>query len=79
MRHRLIRRKYLRNICGSVNSVRIHYSRLKKSTFMAESKKKKKEAETRFAPKRGCKTIKPNRALDDYSINFFTPAIKIAA
>ena len=68
------------DICGSVNSARMHYSRLKKSTFMAESKKKKKkEAETRFAPKRGCKTIKPNKALDDYSINFFTPAIKIAA
>ena len=31
------------DICGSVNSAQMHYSRLKKSTFMAESKKKKKK------------------------------------
>ena len=57
------------DICGSVNSAQMHCSQLKKSAFTAESKKKKKEkkkkkkAETRFAPRRGCKTRKPNIAL----------------
>ena len=39
------------DICGSVNSAQMHCPRLKKSAFMAESKKKrkKKKAETRFA------------------------------
>ena len=38
------------DICGSVNSAQMHYSRLKKSAFTAESKKKKKKAETRLRP-----------------------------
>ena len=46
------------DICRSVNSAQMHCSRLKKSAFTAESKKKK--AETRFAPRRGRKTRKPN-------------------
>ena len=50
------------DICGSVNSAQMHYSQLKRSAFTAESKKKKKP-ETRFAPRRGCKTRKPNIAL----------------
>ena len=53
------------DICGSVNSAQMHYSQLKRSAFTAESKKKKKKKkpETRFAPRRGCKTRKPNIAL----------------
>ena len=53
------------DICGSVNSTQMHCSRLKKSAFMAESKKKKKKkkAETRFVPRHGRKTRKPNIAL----------------
>ena len=43
----------------------MHCSRLKKSTFTTESAKKKKEAETRFAPRRGRKMRKPNIALVD--------------
>ena len=56
------------DICGSVNSARMHCSRLKKSAFTAESKKKKKKkkrkkkAETHFAPKRESKMRKPNIA-----------------
>ena len=49
------------DICGSVNSAQMHCSRLKKSAFTVESKKKKK-AETCFAPRRGRKTRKPNIA-----------------
>ena len=48
------------DICGSVNSTQMHCSQLKKSAFTAESEKKKKKAETRFAPRRGRKTRKPN-------------------
>ena len=51
-------------ICGSVNSVQMHCSRLKKSAFTTESKKKKK-VETRFAPRRGRKMRKPNIAVVD--------------
>ena len=51
------------DICGSVNSAQMHCSQLKKSAFTVESKKKKKKkVETRFAPKRGRKTCKPNIA-----------------
>ena len=53
------------DICGSVNSVRMHCSRLKKSAFTVESKKKKKKVETRFAPRRGRKMRKPNIAVVD--------------
>ena len=49
----------------------IHGSRLKKSAFTAESKKKEKKAETRFVPRRGRKMRKPNIALV-----FRTPNIK---
>ena len=52
------------DICGSVNSAQMHCSQLKKSAFTAESKKKKK-VETRFAPRRGRKTCKPNITVVD--------------
>ena len=59
------------DICGSVNSAQMHCSQLKKSAFMAESKKKKnekKKTETHFAPKRGRKTRKPNIAYVSFLI-----------
>ena len=47
-------KKLIKNdICGFINNVKMHCSRLKKSTFTAERKKKKKKnAETRFVPRR---------------------------
>ena len=52
------------DIYGFMNSIQMHYSQLKKSAFTAESKKKKKKkVETRFAPRHGHKTRKPNIAL----------------
>ena len=49
------------DICEFMNIIQMHYSQLNKSTFTAESKKKK--VETRFAPRHGHKTRKPNIAL----------------
>ena len=55
-------KKLIKNdICGFMNSIQIYYSQLKKSAFTAEGKKKK--FETRFAPRHGHKTRKPNIAL----------------
>ena len=50
------------DICGFVNSAQMHCSRLKKSAFTVESKKKKKKVETHFVPRLGRKTRKPNIA-----------------
>ena len=55
-------KKLIKNdIYGFMNSIQMHYSQLKKSAFTAKSKKKK--VETRFAPRHGHKTLKPNIAL----------------
>ena len=56
------------DICGSVNSARMHCSRLKSQPLRLKAKKKKKKrkrkkkAETHFAPRRESKMRKPNIA-----------------
>ena len=68
------------DICGSVNSTRMHCSWLKKSAFTAESKKKKKKVETRFAPIHGRKTHKPNIHSVSFPSNFsFNPYLLLSS
>ena len=52
------------DICGSVNSAQMHYSRLKKSAFTAESKKKKKKG-----LKRVCAQMWTQNAQTKHSLN----------